>query len=65
MNGDTPHTTSDAADDDTRIEADIALYALTLIARGRKNGRPVTAETAQQIARETLTALDVSWQDAK
>lgn len=38
--------------------------AMKAIARGRHdNGRPIAAETARQLARETLHALKVDWND--
>ena len=44
------------------IENEAATYALSLIAKGRKDcGRPIAAGVAQQIARETLVALGVDW----
>jgi hypothetical protein len=44
------------------ITEDAAIYALKLTARGRRDcGRPVSTETARQIARETLVAIGENW----
>jgi hypothetical protein len=57
----TSETTSDGMESHL-IAEDAAVHALRLIARGRRdNGRPISAETARTVARETLTALQEAW----
>jgi ribose 1,5-bisphosphokinase PhnN len=49
---------------DVPIEADAAIYALRLIARGRDDfERPLMPYTAQHLARETLKALQIDWRE--
>lgn len=44
------------------IVGDLAVFALKLIARGRKpNGKPMPGEDAQEIARKVLVALQEDW----